>query len=63
MKRRKKICCFISNEISPGKFEEMLKTMMEIDYNHHEIAETIEPLVEFTESIASLLERLDNLNQ
>lgn len=49
------------NEISPGKFEEMLKTMMEIDYNHHEIAETIEPLIEFTESIANLLERLDNL--
>lgn len=49
------------NEISPGKFEEMLKAIMEIDYNHHEIAETIEPLVEFAESIASLLERLDNL--
>lgn len=48
-------------EISPGKFDEMLAAVIEVDYDHEDIKGTLEPCLEFMQITATLFERLDEL--
>jgi hypothetical protein len=49
------------NEISPGKFDEILAAVIETDYDHENILECLKPLIEFTELTADLFEKLNDL--
>ncbi len=48
-------------EISPGKFDEMLAAVIEVDYHHENISQTIVPLMEFLSVSADLFKKLDEL--
>ena len=49
------------NEISPGKFDEILAEVIETDYDHESIMECFKSLSEFTELTADLFEKLNDL--
>jgi hypothetical protein len=48
-------------EISPGKFDEMLASVIEVDYDHEDINSSLLPLIDFLGITANLFERLDEL--
>jgi hypothetical protein len=49
------------NEISPGKFEEMISNVMNADYEHEDILEFFQPLLGFLKVWSELLEKLKDL--
>ena len=50
------------NGISPSKFDELLNTVIELNYNHLLISDSFELIVEFTEIISDLFKRLSELD-
>lgn len=48
-------------EISPGKFDEMLAAVIEVDYDHENIHQTLLPLMEFLNVSSDLFQKLDEL--
>ncbi len=49
------------NDISPGKFEDMLSGAVLLDYNHEDIADSFRPLLTFLKIWTELLEKLKDL--
>lgn len=49
------------NEISPGKFEEMLTSVVDADYDHDNIYDCFQPLIGFLKVWSDLLEKLKPL--
>lgn len=49
------------NDISPGKFEDMLSTAVLMDYSHEDIADSFRPLLTFLKIWTELLEKLKDL--
>lgn len=49
------------NEVSPGKFEEMLGLVINADYNHEDIFGFYQPLLHFLKVWCDLLEKLKDL--
>jgi hypothetical protein len=49
------------NEISPGKFEELLSNVMNADYEHEDIYAFFQPLLHFLKVWSELLEKLKDL--
>ena len=49
------------NEVSPGKFEELLAAVINCDYEHESIALSFEPLLTFLKVWGDLLEKLKDL--
>lgn len=50
------------SDVSPAKFEEFLNYMIHLDYNHQEISESFDTVLEFTTFISELLKRLSELD-
>ncbi len=49
------------NEVSPGKFEELLSNVMNADYNHEDIYGFFQPLLHFMKTWSDLLDKLKDL--
>lgn len=49
------------NEITPGKFEELLNTVINTDYRHEDIYNSFQPLVSFLKTWCELLDKLKDL--
>ncbi len=49
------------NELSPGKFEELTGRVLNSDYNHDDVFEFFQPLLQFLRVWAELLEKLKDL--
>lgn len=49
------------NDVSPGKFADMLSAAVLMDYNHEDIAESFRPLLTFLKIWTELLEKLKDL--
>ncbi len=49
------------NEVSPGKFEEMLSSVMNADYEHENIYAFFQPLLGFLKTWSDLLDKLKDL--
>jgi len=49
------------NDMSPAKFDDMLNTVIDLDYNHLNIAETFAPAITFLQEWDSLLQKLNEL--
>jgi predicted component of type VI protein secretion system len=49
------------NDISPGKFEDMLSSAVLLDYSHEDIADSFRPLLTFLKIWTELLEKLKDL--
>jgi len=50
------------SNIAPGKFDEILSSIIEIDYNHQDVAASFEPISVFTSLIADLFKKLSELD-
>jgi hypothetical protein len=48
-------------EISPGRFDEMLAAVIEVDYDHENISDSMKPIIDFLKVSADLFQRLDEL--
>lgn len=48
-------------EISPGKFDELLSSVIEVDYDHENISDCLTILSEFLSVTADLFQKLDDL--
>lgn len=49
------------NEVTPGKFEELLTTVIDADYDHNNLYDFFQPLVNFLKVWSDLLEKLKDL--
>ncbi len=49
------------NELSPGKFEEMISSVIDAEYNHEDIYYSFVPLISFLKLWTDLLEKLKEL--
>jgi len=49
------------SDIAPGKFEELLNSIIDIEYSHTNIADSIETVSDFTKIIADLFKKLSEL--
>ena len=49
------------NDISPGKFEELLTTVIDADYNHENLNNFFQPILAFLKVWADLLEKMKDL--
>ncbi len=49
------------NEVSPGKFEEMMAAVINADYDHENIYDFFQPLLAFLKTWVDLLEKLKDL--
>jgi hypothetical protein len=63
VKEKEEILQYFSywNEISPGKFEEMIAAVINADYDHEQIYDFFQPLLSFLKVWAELLEKLKDL--
>ena len=50
------------SDVAPGKFDEFLTTVIEIDYNHQNLALVFEQVSEFTGFISELFKKLSELD-
>ena len=48
-------------DISPGRFDELLASVIEVDYDHENISDTLIPLAEFLNVTSDLFQKLDEL--
>ena len=50
------------SDVAPGKFDEFLTTVIEIDYTHQNLALVFEQVSEFTGFISELFKKLSELD-
>jgi hypothetical protein len=50
------------SELSPGRIDEILTAMIEVDYDHHNIADSVDIGLEFIQEISDLFKRISELD-